>query len=514
MAQGDSAFRVNAYQDDQSPPAGVVAVFGATGDLNARKIAPALYNLRREGRISEKTVVVGVARRPRSDETYRQEMREAIEKFSREPLDGELWDSWAPQWYYHVTEATDTDSYRKLARRLDELQEKHGAGPNRLFYLAMTPDLFDDIVERLGEAGMTKPVDEKGIVRVIVEKPFGHDLASASRLNDVVHKHFDETQICRIDHYLGKETVQNLLVFRFANSIFEPVLNRMYVDSVQITTAETVGMEGRRGPYYEGVGAVRDMMQNHMLQVLALLAMEPPCAMDAESIRNEKTKLLRTLRPIDRHDWKSQVVRGQYLAGGDGPGYRQEEGVADDSTVETFAAFKCWIDNWRWAGVPFYLRTGKRLAAKVSEVVVNFRREPLNLFQEFGCDMGGANHLHIRIAPREGISLAFDAKVPGTRMLLRPVSMDFLYESSFESATPEGYEHLILDALQGEMTLFIRSDEVEASWRFIDSVRRSFDAANGPDLLFYRPGTWGPEQADRLFDDPYRRWHPLGRQVE
>jgi glucose-6-phosphate 1-dehydrogenase len=512
MASASGSFRVNAYEDDKQAPAGLVVVFGATGDLNARKITPALYNLRREGRISEKTVVVGVARRERSDETYRGEMLQALEDHSRnQPVDRQLWDAWKDHWYYHVTHAGQQDEYDSLAERLDQLQEEHHCGPNRLFYLAMTPDLFPRIVRHLGQAGLNRPASQHGFVRLVVEKPFGHDLKSASQLNDAIHEHFDESQICRIDHYLGKETVQNLLVFRFANSIFEPILNRRYVDNVQITTAEKVGMEGRRGPYYEGVGAVRDMMQNHMLQVLSLLAMEPPVSMDAESIRDEKVKLLKSLRIIDRDRWASHIVRGQYVRSDhvDGPGYRDEQGVDDDSQVETFAALKCHLDNWRWAGVPFYLRTGKRLAAKVSEVVIEFKREPVNLFQQLGCDMGGANHLHVRIAPAEGIALSFDAKVPGTRMLLRPVSMEMDYQASFESATPEAYEHLLLDAMQGEMALFIRSDEVEAAWRFIDCIRRSFGHEKGPALQTYPAGSWGPDAADKLFQDPYKRWHPL-----
>lgn len=517
MASASGSFRVNAYEDDKQAPAGLVVVFGATGDLNARKITPALYNLRREGRISEKTVVVGVARRERSDETYRGEMLQALEDHSRnQPVDRQLWDAWKDHWYYHVTHAGQQDEYDSLAQRLDQLQQKHHCGPNRLFYLAMTPDLFPRIVRHLGQAGLNRPAGQHGFVRLVVEKPFGHDLKSASQLNDAIHEHFDESQICRIDHYLGKETVQNLLVFRFANSIFEPILNRRYVDNVQITTAEKVGMEGRRGPYYEGVGAVRDMMQNHMLQLLALLTMDPPADTDAESIRDEKVKLLRSLQCKRHGEVCTDVVIGQYMAGDkeDMPAYRQEKGVDENSTVETFAALKLYIDNWRWADVPIYMRTGKRLPEKISEVVVEFRREPINLFQEFGCDMGGASHLHFRIAPREGISVSFDAKVPGTKMLLRPVSMDFYYDSTFSSATPEAYEHLILDAMQGDPTLFIRGDEVEAGWRFIDSIRRRLGEPEGPKLHFYKPGTWGPEQADELFEDPYKRWHLIQAKVE
>ncbi|HHH76246.1 MAG TPA: glucose-6-phosphate dehydrogenase, partial [Phycisphaerae bacterium] len=338
--------------------------------------------------------------------------------------------------------------------------------------------------------------------------PFGRDQASARQLNEAIYSGFDEEQVYRIDHYLGKETVQNMLVFRFANSIFEPLLNRHYVDNIQITTSETVGMAGRRGTYYDTAGVLRDMVQNHMLQMLSLLTMEPPVTLDGESIRDEKAKLLRSIRTVTPGDVAERVVLGQYGPDEKSVGYISETGVAAESKTETYAALKVYVDNWRWDGVPIYLRSGKKLPAKISEIIIEFKPEPVQLFYNSGCSMGGVNHLHIRIAPSEGIGLSFDAKVPGSAMLLRPVLMDFGYSSTFGSATAEAYEHLILDALTGDPTLFIRSDEVLASWRFIDSLRSSIEIA-GIKPKQYAPGSWGPESRG-IFGDPYKMWHELG----
>jgi len=509
MPEKDGIFEDVSSDTSPAPPC-IFVLFGATGDLAARKIAPALYNLRRARLLADNTGVLGVARRKRTDQQFRNEMLSAVKEHSRnQPVDPQIWSYLARNCFYHSVEAGDTQGYASLRKRLDELDENLTTGGNRLFYVATTPDTFESVVGRLGQAGLASLGSSGGLARIVIEKPFGRDLDSARRLNSRLLASFKESQIYRIDHYLGKETVQNILVLRFANSIFEPILNREHVDHVQITTAEEVGMEGRRGPYYESAGALRDMVQNHLMQLLALTAMEAPATMNGDDIRTEKVKVLRSIKTLAAHEVACCSVRGQYGPSEGISGYLDEEGVAPDSQVETYAAIKLYVDNWRWANVPFYLRTGKRLTRKASQILIAFRREPISMFTEMGCDFRDANKLAIRIFPDEGVNIVVDAKVPGVRMLLRPVKMDFQYDCDFGSGSPEAYEHLLLDAMQGDQTLFLRSDEVEASWRYIDSIRSGWDRTGNPALVRYTPGTWGPEEADRLFGNAYMKWQPV-----
>ncbi len=508
-AAKDSLMAQTPFAELRQAPPCLIVLFGSTGDLSARKIAPAIYNLAREKLLGEETVIVATGRRDWDDRKLRRQMREAIAKHSRSGLDLALWETFSQRWFYHRVPVDQKEAYSSLAKRLAKLEGRHATRGNRLIHLAVLPEYFPLVVENLAAAGLNRPSAQGRFTNLVVEKPFGHDLHSARELNTLLLERFDESQVFRIDHYLGKETVQNILVFRFANAIFDELLSRNYVDHVQITTAETVGMEGRRGPYYEKSGALRDMIQNHMLQLLALTVMDVPSCLRCDAIRAQKAKILRSIPSLSPVEVAQSTVRGQYSAGDDTPAYCREEGVAPDSQVETFAAVRLFVENWRWSGVPFYLRTGKRLATKASQILIVFKREPIDLFGQLGCDMRGPNHLRIRISPDDGISIGFDAKVPGQRMLIRPVCMDFSYETAFESASPEAYERLLLDAISGQSTLFIRSDEVEAAWRITDSVRNSWDVGGLPRLIKYTPGSWGPEEANRLFGDPYKRWHPI-----
>ncbi len=501
---------------DAAPPKAepcIITIFGATGDLTMRKLVPAIYNLTREGFLHENTLVIGFARRPKTDEEFRAEMLEGVNKFSRnKPVDKAVWDKVASKIFYHQSTFDDAAGYEKLAERFRQLDKQFNIGGRRLYYLSTSPSEFAPIIANLGNAGLGNidPFSSNAWRRVIVEKPFGRDLATARQLNRDVSRVFDESQVFRIDHYLGKQTVQNMLVFRFANGLFEPIWNRNYVDHVQITVSEAIGVEGR-GPYYETSGALRDMVQNHLLQLMTLTAMEPPVALDANAIRDEKVKVLRAIQPLTIDEVARRTVRGQYMAaninGKAANGYRQEERVSPVSETETFAAVKLMVDNWRWKGVPFYLRSGKRLPKQVSEISIHFKPAPGVLFGAEGS--GGRqltdNILVLRVQPNEGISLLINAKTPGTVTRIAPAHMDFNYDVAFGSYSPEAYERLLLDAILGDSTLFIRDDEVEGAWRIIDSIEAGW-AAKRPPLCFYPAGSWGPTEANALLEREHRHW--------
>jgi glucose-6-phosphate 1-dehydrogenase len=501
----------------QAPPATVV-VFGATGDLTARKLLPALFSLWHDGYLAPATVVVAAARRDKADEQFRQEHRPSAAAHLRDHPGGPgSWDDFARHLFYQRTDFSHPGDYAKLAERLRSLEAERGLPGNRLFYLATDPDYFAPIVENLAGAGLLRLDAEQPWARVVIEKPFGHDLASARALDRDLFRHLREDQLYRIDHYLGKETVQSLLTFRFGNSIFEPIFNRRYVDHIQITAAETVGMEGRRGAYYDKAGALRDVVQNHLLQLLALVAMEPPAGMTARDLHDEKLKVLRSLVPLQGQAVARRVVRGQYGPGAiDGkpvPGYRQEEAVAPDSTTDTYVAMCLEVDSWRWAGVPFQIRAGKRLPRRVTEIAVQFKLPPLRLFTTLECEgdecnvaQAQPNVLVFHIQPDEGVSLSFSTKRPGMSLEVQPVRMDFRYGSAFDGPLPEAYERLLLDALRGDSTLFMRSDELMVAWEFVTPMLEAWGEPPPPQFPNYAAGSWGPAEADRLFTGCRGSW--------
>ncbi len=487
-----------------------MVIFGATGDLTARKLVPAIYNLSWEGLLHPDTSIVGFARRDWDDGRFRSLMREAVEEHSRrKPVDDEVWSQLCDDMVFVRGEFQEESAYRDLAVTLEGIDRARNHPGCHLFYLATPPSAYPEIVRNLGRAGLVRGVDDPGWTRIVVEKPFGRDLDTARELNGVLNSVFDEDQVFRIDHYLGKETVQNILVFRLENGIFEPLWNRHHVDQVQITVAESEGV-GTRAGFYEEAGVVRDMLQNHMMQLLTLVAMEPPFRFAARAVRDEKAKVLRSIRPFTPADVSRYVVRGQYGPGVTGgkevPGYRDEKGVAPDSRTDTYLAARFLVDNWRWAGVPFYLRSGKRLPKRATEVAIVFRTPPYDLFQGGGQAKPRANVLRLRIQPDEGISLAFESKAPGQVLHIEEVRMDFFYATSFGKEPPEAYERLLLDAILGDSTLFSRRDEVELAWSIVDSIVGAWDADPGDRPHAYEAGSWGPQAADALLEREGTRW--------
>jgi glucose-6-phosphate 1-dehydrogenase len=497
---------------ERMPDPCLIVLFGATGDLSHRKVVPALYQLWRSNLLPHEFRLVAVARRPYEDDAFRAEMRVSADRHSRvQPVDDTVWTEFASRITYERADFDSPADFDRLAKRVHEIDAEAETHGNMLFYLATQESAFPGIIHELGRVGLDHETHEGGWRRVVIEKPFGHDLDSAIRLNREVGKVFREAQVFRIDHYLGKETVRNLLVFRFGNGIFEPIWNRRYVDHVQITVAESLGIDSR-GSFYEETGASRDVLQNHLLQLLTLVAMEPPAMFSAEALRDEKVKVLRAIAPMTRDEVARGVVRGQYGPGWIGelevPGYRAEPEVDPESETETFVAVRLEIDDWRWAGVPFYLRTGKRLAKRATEIAIQFKPVPHRLFVESSTDPD-PNLLALRIQPDEGILLRFVAKVPGLGVDIRAVNMDFTYGSSFAVDSPDAYETLILDALLGDGSLFTRADEVEEAWRIVTPIIDAWLDMPQPEFPNYAAGSWGPREAEDLIERDGRHWRRI-----
>lgn len=488
----------------------VMVIFGATGDLTGRKLLPALYNLARDGQLPAHFACVGFARREKTHEIFRQEMLDAVSKFSRvKPIDTDLWKSFSEQIFYHRSEFHEDEGYIELNRFLQELDSKFDTKGNRVFYLSTQPSFFPLIVDKLHQHRLTYPIDNPHHwSRVIIEKPFGSDLNSAIELQNEISKNLDESQIYRIDHYLGKETVQNLLVLRYCNPIFESMWNNRYIDHVQITVSEEIGI-GTRGHFFEEAGMLRDIVQNHMMQLLSLVAMEPPCDLSSHAIHDEKVKVLQSIRPLPADNLDAYAVRGQYgpgyINGNPVIGYRQENNVDKNSNVETYTALELRIDNWRWSGVPFFLRAGKRLPKRATEIAIAFKQAPDCLFQHTGHSVN-PNVLVIRIQPDEGIAFRINCKVPGLANAIQPVKMDFRYGSYFGITPPEAYERLLCDCMAGDSTLFARIDEVLASWKLLTPLIEHWKAASPADFPNYPSGSWGPEAADQLLRKNGYRW--------
>jgi len=494
------------------PPPTAMVVFGGSGDLAHRKIVPALYNLELHRLLPQNFAFVGSSRSEYSNEEYRADMRKAVEEFSRtQPIQHQVWESFASRLHYIPGSSSDPDTYRRIGDLLDRFDREHGTDGNRLFYLSLIPKLFPDTIRGIGKSGLGGRGWDRGYSRVVVEKPFGHDLTSARELQELVTTVFPERDVFRIDHYLGKESVQNIIAFRFANGIFEPVWNHHFVDHVQVTVAESLGIE-HRGNFYETAGAIRDIFQNHELQVLALVAMEPPASFEPEDVRNEKAKVLKALRHLEGEAVDAGVVRGQYgpgwIDGKEVPGYREEPDVHPDSVVETYVAAELRVDNWRWAGTPFYVRTGKRLPKRATEVVVQFKSAPHLPFGEAAQDGLEPNSLVLRIQPDEGITLRIGAKVPGPSMEVRSVSMDFSYGTSFSDDLPAAYERLLLDSMLGDPTPFPRWTEVDEAAPAVQPILDRWAEAPPPEFPSYEAGSWGPKAADELIarGRPGRRW--------